>query len=99
MTDHRMTDHARRRLSESITAVAERLRELADDVDRISTMDGKGAYRQPMSVASQVHHAVSEGVNNLRVDTVLNNAGDVYEGMLYDLGTNDAAPADKGVQQ
>lgn len=64
--------------------IAERLRALADEVDRIAVYAPDGGMREPSEIVGQVTHTVLWGVANARLDMMASWATGVYELERYD---------------
>lgn len=71
---------AEKRFAAEKDKIAQRLRDLAGQVEQIATHTPDGAKLQdPSAVVSQVTHTVMWGTANLRLDLLSSWARDVYE--------------------
>lgn len=68
-----------KRLEDQKDKIAAKLREMADDVDRVAVLDLKADRRDPTRVVTDVTHVVLWGVANLHLDTFTSQAGEIYE--------------------
>lgn len=59
--------------------IADRLRSLADEVERVPLLNHRGERRQPVAVVGNVTHVVLWGVANLKLDLMASWAESVYE--------------------
>lgn len=59
--------------------IADRLRSLADEVERVPLLNHRGERRQPVAVVGNITHVVLWGVANLKLDLMASWAESVYE--------------------
>ena len=85
MAEFDFTQAQRQRLTDEKDKIAQRLRDLADAVDRVRTHEPGGAtMREPVTIVGDVTHTVLWGVANLRLDMLASWAQSVYELERYD---------------
>lgn len=71
------------RLEKNKTALAARLRDLADEVDRISMVRHGDVRRQPIDIVAEVDHTLKWGMVNLPLGQMFTWAGAIYEARDY----------------
>lgn len=71
------------RLEKNKAAVAQRLRDLADDIDRISMTNRQGEKRDPIGIVGEVEHTLKWGIVNAPLGAMFTWAGAIYEARDY----------------
>lgn len=74
----------RQRLQTKKDTIAQKLRAMADEIDRIPVIDAAGDHRPPTAIVAQVVHAVTWGVANLHLDSLVTHAGSIEETRRYE---------------
>jgi hypothetical protein len=76
--DEQYERYSRERFDKHLKATSDRLRQLADEVDRVDTYRSNIA-RPPALVVADVIHAIQWGVANLPLQALASAANDIIE--------------------
>lgn len=83
---HDYVDAQRARFHNEVLRTADRLRAMADEIERIRFEDHRGHERQPVAIVGEVTHIVLWGVANLKLETIAGQAESLYDLRNYEAG-------------
>lgn len=83
---HDFVEAQRTRFRNEVLQTADRLRAMADEIERIRFEDHRGRERQPVTIVGEVTHIVLWGVANLKLETIIGQAESLYDLRDYEAG-------------